>query len=724
MVHAMSLLGLLHRRRAVRALRLERRRPGPQGLRPATGAPRWCVPWWEGTVAGNPVALCGEFGLSGFRGELVVGRYEYSGRLSLERRRRRGPLAHQTFGDRTVPSPMLPVILDAGARLSPAVRRLEVASAGSRAADWGPARTERLVADATVLAELVEALARLTDQPLLAAVKADDLVAVRERLAAGDDPREAGPRDREFPAELGTRPERPLLVALAEGRLEIARELLAAGALRGADPWLALTLAVRLGDRDMLEALLVHGGVVPERIGLDSALAEALRLGWTEGVSRLLRAGADPDRVEPPRGPGSAELRALLAQARARRVETGGPLAVTAEREGSLAGAATRWRDRVVALIPIVWPRVRRAWLEAASDLGLRRVPGPPPGTLVGDLDGLPVRVEVTRVGPTVVTRITVEGTPPWLALRRETLREKLGLTGERFMEPTAASQWRKTNDVVVGDHTFDDRVDVKGPASDCLPLLSHSVRRQVAAFIDGLGGTVEGGLARLDRSGIVDDQHRLVLLVRATRQMVSALAAQADRGPLAGLADIARGDPLERVRATMLGALGGRFPTAPETVEAARLAITEGRWDWYRMAGASLLGEEGTAFYRATLADPSQSPGVRGMALRHLGFRLGSEAEELILSHLGAPEREIVLHAVRVLGERAGTARSVAPLQAMAGPIPVTEVARAAARAVEAIQSRRVHAAPGQVSLVGADREGELALAPPAPAQEGGNMV
>lgn len=679
------------------------------------------MPWWEGTVAGKPVALCGEFGALGFRGELVVGRYEYSGRLSLERRRRRDPLVHQTFGDRTVPTPMLHLILDASARLSPAVRRLELASAGSRTADYGPARTERLVADAMVLAELTRAISRLADQPLLAAVKAHDLAAVQKRLAAGDDPREAGPRDREYPAELGTRPERPLLVALAEGRLDVARELLAAGALRGADPWPALTLAVRLGDRDMLEALLVHGGVVPERLGLDSALAEALRLGWTEGVSRLLEAGADPDRVEPPRGPGYAELRGVLAQARARRVEAGGPLAVAAEREGSLAGAATRWRDRVVALIPMVWPRVRRAWLEAASDLGLSRVRGPGPGTLVGDLDGLPVRVEMVRVGPAVVTRVTVQGAPPWLALRRETLREKLGLTGERFMEPTAASQWRKTNDVVVGDHDFDDRVDVKGPAGDCLPLLSHSVRRQVVAFVGALGGTVEGGLARLERGGVADDPERMVLLVRATHQVVASLVRQVARGPLEPLAEIARTDPLESVRATMLGALGERFPSAPETLKAARVAITEGKWEWYRMAGASLLGEEGTAFYRATLADPSQSPGVRGMALRHLGFRLGTEAEELILSHLGVPEREIVLHAVRVLGERAGTTGSVAPLRDLAGPVPVSDLARAAATSVEMIQSRLAHAAPGQVSLVGADREGELALAPPAPTEDQG---
>jgi hypothetical protein len=694
------------RRQITRALSLVGRRPGEVGPDTPPAAASYADRWWEGRVEGQPVALNGGLWLR-FRGQVLVGRYAWSNRIRLERpaRRRRGPLTRTIGSDRGVGSLLEPV-LEAASRLSPAVRSLEVAPNGLRCVDYGSAGHGTLVADLTVLAGLLNALTGLPDPPLLAAVKAGDLDLVRERLAAGDDANQAGPRDCTCPGDVGERPETPLLAALLAGRVDLVRMLIEHSGLDPHDASTTVSVAVALQRLDLLDTILTAGRLHLRDYDLFPGLSRAVTQSWPAGVERLLQAGADPSKVDLPTGPVADKLREVLEGAREERRRGTGPLAEARAHESGLRRLVARWRDRTRAALPWLASRPGPGWSEAARELGLRPSGGRASPRLEGTVDGIGVRVEVLGAGATRVTRIAAGGVPAWLGLRPESLREKLG--------------WAKANDVLVRWVPFDERIDVQGPVAECLALLSQPVRTQVLDFVDGLGGTVGDGEARLDLAGLADDRPRLVRSVRAALELARALATRAEKGIATCLAENVATDPSDSVRTTMLAALAERFPGAEETLEASRLALRTGRYDWLRMTAAANLGDEGTAFYREILADTTQSPAVRGMALRHLGWRGGTAAEELVLGYLDDPAPDIVLHAVRILGERAGGAASVVPLQRLAGPLPTSEIARAAARAVETIQSRLVNADPGQLSLADAGQDGELSL---TPGREGGEV-
>jgi hypothetical protein len=483
----------------------------------------------------------------------------------------------------------------------------------------------------------------------------------------------------------------------------------------GLDPHEAATpptVAVALERLDLLEALLDAGSASLRPWDLTGPLRRAVELRWMAGVERLIVAGADPALVDLPTGPGTGELRALLVRARSARSEPAGPVAAARALEGGARGAAKRWLDRLgAALVWTTTPNVEE-WRGAAAQLGLRLSGSGRLPLLEGTVEGLEVRAECLLAGRTSTTRIAVGGPPEWLTIRRESVRERLGTTAERLSVPRIATRWMKTNDVVVGEERFDERIEVQGPAAETLALLSHPVRSEILDLVDGLGGNVASGCVSIEVPGHVDDRERLVRLVRAAHALARALALRVELGTAAGLAENAGSDPSEYVRTRMLATLGERFPGSEETIAASRNALRTARYDWHRMTAAANLGDEAIPVYRSILEDTTQSPDVRGMALRHLGWRGGPAAETLVLGYLDSSEPPIALHAVRILGERAGTAASVEPLLRRAGPLPTSELARAAARAVKEIQSRLTNAAPGQLSLAGGPTGGEVSLA------------
>lgn len=692
------------RRRLGERFALARRKPGEAGPRtPPSYVKTFGQPWWEGEVEGQPCALSGKLGLWRFSGHVVVGARSGWPGLLYERRqkRRRAQLLRVLPDSRRAASIETPAVLDLIGGLSGAVRRLAIAVAGISCPDYGSAGFERLASDLTLLGQLLDLIQRLPDPPLLAAVKADDVSAVRARLAAGDDPNQPGPRDGAF-LDVGVQRETPLLLAVARGRRELVRLLTAHASLDTASGWDVARVATRRKDARVLETLLdASGGRLFAGIWIE-ALRMAVSLDWTEGVRLLLEAGTDPRPVSLPTSGVAPEIRSMLEKARAEVTTTPGPIGDAARLEG---GTLRRCLSALRRLVHAA-SGVERAWEEAARELGLAYAGG----MISGDSRGHAVRIEITPGSPTL-TRISVDGVPEWLQIRRESLREKLGLTGERFIVPSAETQWMKTNDVVTRDGEFDRRIDLRGPIADCLALASQVMRRRLLAFVDKLEGRVLGGKVEIERPGRLRDTRRLVALATASIEMAHAIATQVARGPLTCLSENATRDPSESVRAAMLSALGERFPRTPATIEASRLAIRSGSYDWYRMEGAAQLDEEGTVFYQATLADTSLSASVRGMALRHLGWRGGPQAEDLVLSYLQAPEPEIVLHAIRILGERTGTARSVAPLQKLTGTVALDETSRAAQRAIDEIQGRLQNAAPGQLSLAGEEQQGELSL-------------
>ena len=676
---------------------------------PGTVAPAWFWlaehPHWEGTVDGLPLGLQWRRGFVRFRGAVVVGRHDESARLTL-RRKGREPL-ERAYHERFPVYDELPAVAAAIPALSPAVRELALGMSGASCPDYGPAGFEGMAADLGVLAAMVRAVLEAPDPPLLAAVKAGDREAVRARLEEGDDPNRPGPRDRAYGEGSWPRPETPLLEALDRGDLPVLR-LLAPRAAPTWDVWDVFALAAGKRRLDLVDALLGDEEAPRGPAILSCALRQAAGRGWAEGVRHLLAKGASPLHAEAPEGETGAEIRELLARATAEFLGEGGPIHAAEVDEARPRHAL----GRLGAWLPGSRARARRAWEAAGRELGLARVDAPSGLlALAGSVESLDVRVEAVREAASLLTRVSVGGLPEWLSLRRETLREKLGLTTERFIEPSASTQWARVNDVLTRDHEFDRRIDVRGPIPDCLALLSHDVRRMVLGFVDRLGGTVDRGRVRIERRGLLADAGRLTRLVRASLELARALAGRQARGALACLFENATTDPSESIRAGMLGALGDRFPGSPQTLEASRLALKVATYDWYRMVGATHLDQEGTAAFRAILGDTMQQPAVRGMALRHLGFRAVPDAEELALSHLGDPSPEIVLHAVRVLGERCGTARAVEPLQRAVGEAPSRQVSRAAVAAVEQIQSRLRNAAPGQLALAEPAQSGELSL-------------
>mgnify|MGYP001579096246 CR=1 FL=1 len=226
--------------------------------------------------------------------------------------------------------------------------------------------------------------------------------------------------------------------------------------------------------------------------------------------------------------------------------------------------------------------------------------------------------------------------------------------------------------------------------------MLSRDVRRKVIWLVHRLGGEVVNGRVVLSRAGRLGDAGQIADLVRAVVELATSIAAQVERGTLACLHENACHDD-EYVRVAMLETLVGHHRGTPEADEACRLALS-GHYDWLRVTGAGSLGDEGTACFRKMLEDHSHRVQIRRVSLDHVARRQGPAAEEIVLACLADSRPELVLRAVEMLGECAGTARSVEPLTKLRGTI--TPLGRAAGAAIERIQARLQNAAPGQLAI------------------------
>ncbi|QID16205.1 ankyrin repeat domain-containing protein [Nitrogeniibacter mangrovi] len=130
--------------------------------------------------------------------------------------------------------------------------------------------------------------AQAASQAMLAAARARDWDAVLARLKDGADPNVVDAQRRGG----------VLALAAADGRAELVRKLLAAGAdpdRRGEAGFTPLGVAALRGHAAVVRLLLRHGAD-PDKRGADGAppLVNAVRLGHRHIVDTLLAAGADP----------------------------------------------------------------------------------------------------------------------------------------------------------------------------------------------------------------------------------------------------------------------------------------------------------------------------------------------------------------------------------------------------------------------------------------------
>jgi hypothetical protein len=328
-------------------------------------------------------------------------------------------------------------------------------------------------------------------------------------------------------------------------------------------------------------------------------------------------------------------------------------------------------------------------------------------------MDGMPVRISMDLASRGVATRVAVGGADPTFTLRRESLRERMGLTTERWIIPSAATQWARTNDVLTGDADFDARIDLHGPVPALMAALDPEARTLVLDVVEGWDGRVEGGEVVVETVRDLSVPGRLAALVRTVHALGLALRPRTPEEVLRKLIANYRCMKSPHVRAMLLGTLGGAFPGDPEMLALSREALDDKTYDWIPMNGAANLGPVGVPAYWRILADPAQRESIHAMCVRHLGFLLPEEeAESFLLDALSDRRDAVAASAARVLEERAGTARSVPKLTETAEQHTSADVRKAAQKALDAIAVKLEGVEPGGLALAPAGEYGQLSRA------------
>jgi len=327
--------------------------------------------------------------------------------------------------------------------------------------------------------------------------------------------------------------------------------------------------------------------------------------------------------------------------------------------------------------------------------------------------------------------------------------------------------------EIEVGDGRFDDAFRLEGPPQVVLALLDAKTRRLLSevkerAKVEIAHGELRSIVYREKRNaGLLPTLLPALLEIArhlpAPQSMVERLTGNATRDPEPG------------VRLQNLLLLARELPGSPETEGALRQACSD-TVPGIRLQAARELGAEGRgvllelaegleddgvsaeavavlapelAFERLVsllsqarsrrslrtaraglealgrLRDPAVETLTKVLeeeygelapaAARALGETGSAAAEPALLQALARDDAEVRVAAAEALGHT-GTAAAVLPLQEAAGLLP-GELHRAARQAIAEIQSRLHGAAPGQLTLAGAET-GQLSLA-----QEGGEL-
>ena len=332
-------------------------------------------------------------------------------------------------------------------------------------------------------------------------------------------------------------------------------------------------------------------------------------------------------------------------------------------------------------------------------------------------------------------------------------------------------------DDVLIGDPTFDDTVEVHGEPSVVLARLDEGVRKKVRRLVSDGGRLEDGALVwhaptRYFRREIPDALRTLFDLARD-------LSSTDGGGLYQRLAKNACRDPASGVRLWNLLALQERFGHSPEAHEASREDLDDPS-PWVRLSAARFLREGERPTLAGLARDPAvpdqaaseaiallaarapadevgpflvtvlktrsgearrqameelgrlrhapafgplvvllerSDPGTAAAAAQSLGLLGDARAERALLKAVESEAYELRLAAARALAS-VGTASTVEPLLALLDAGRLDGESRQALRdAIAAIQSRLAGAEAAQLSLVtGPPEGGRLTLAQPGP--------
>ncbi len=360
--------------------------------------------------------------------------------------------------------------------------------------------------------------------------------------------------------------------------------------------------------------------------------------------------------------------------------------------------------------------KIRITLEQAAQNLGLVVYPWKYfeyDGRLDGLIDGLPVQVTMVRRKGKTKTRITAQGADPSITLRRETLAVKLGLTPERWLAPATQTRWDRAGDILVGDGSFDERVDLRGPLPFCLAALDREARETIRSLVDDWGGKARDGKVIVETDRDLTKLGELETLVRSVHRTAGLLRPRTPDEIKGGLLGNYRGENDPHVRRAVLAALGQAFPEDPDTLAASREALGDLADDWIPVQAAANLGREGIPHLRAILKDPRKDETVHARCVRLLGAALPEEeAESLLLEHLVDPRSAVAFAAAESFGERVGSAKAVPLLTETADHHASADVRKAARTALDAIAVKLEDVKPGGLALAPAGEDGQLSRA------------
>jgi HEAT repeat protein len=362
------------------------------------------------------------------------------------------------------------------------------------------------------------------------------------------------------------------------------------------------------------------------------------------------------------------------------------------------------------------------------------------------------VRVKIETCGNKGrLTRIAIKAPEPWRGFNNVSLRPESILTWPRQIE--------------IGDRSFDDTFAIDGPLWPLLAAFDAETRGLLRLVQAESRLQLSSGQLRAEMSDRKVGEV-LPLLLKLSRRFARPLDLPRR------LAENAGQDPEPGVRLQNLLVLIRELPEAPATAEALRKACSDPS-PAMRLQAARELGAEGHGILLAIAEGPDDALSAQAVAAlggelpferakdllgRASGLqtaraclealaRHGAAAVEVLAKVLEEEEGALAPDAARALGDtgspaaeppliqalqreqkalqvaaanalaRVGSVTAVLPLEEAADGLFPGELRRAARQAIAEIQSRVQGAAPGQLSLAGAET-GQLSLA-----QEGGEL-
>ncbi|MBK8014584.1 MAG: HEAT repeat domain-containing protein [Deltaproteobacteria bacterium] len=356
--------------------------------------------------------------------------------------------------------------------------------------------------------------------------------------------------------------------------------------------------------------------------------------------------------------------------------------------------------------------------------------------TLVAEVDGCHVRISAQG--------LHAQGLAPSVVIAGRGPLRDVWITAEH--ELIATSPLIEAPLVRTQDSGLDAHVHVRGSEPYVRALLDESHRRRIYRLTTELGVSIAGGRVVWTPSDAVWDRPDGLSHIARTIRELTSLATALDVSD----ADIPRRlqhnvatDPTPQVRLANLCTLIRVFPTALETVEAARIGLLDDDPNIRFVAARHLPVDSrrvlreiatsaehhpelraraieilATRFGAETIGKPqllrmsfAKDPRILAAATRALGLLVDEESETRLLEIVARRDTGLRLLAIKALG-RSGTLRAVPSLLPYTrGLLLDAKTRKAAAQAVSQIQKRCADPDFGHISLVDIGEHGQLTI-------------